>query len=992
MPAELNGISFEVVGDNSDGLKKLDDVLAKLTSLQSFATGGNPLSKITSGLKRLNQTLAEISDESIAKIERLSASLKQLSDITSGLKMPNKIKMPQIVEPDPTASSGGSKTPAPAPQPTEPVTQRTDDVQSRFAGLLSVLDNLGNKYLQVGSAVKSFAEEHKGAVAVMKMVGTAAGTAGKAALALGQSFAKVGAMAGRKVWDSLTSGVTAATTKLSGLGRALGRIALYRGLRTIIKNIASGFSEGLQNAYQWAQMTGNQFAASMDQIATSTLYAKNSMAAMAMPLYNAVAPAIDYIIDKFVALMNVINQVFAILGGATKWTKAIKVQKQWGNAVKGAGGSARAAKKDIDLYLASFDELHVMNEPKDSGGGGGGGGGGAGLDPLDMFEEQPIDSKLKDLIENGKWYEIGQLLADKLNTLTEAADNWLIGTFEPWALKFATGLAQLLNGFIDGYNWELLGKTVADGLNAVLRATNRFDEEFRYYNFGQSLGRMFDSFVENFDVDALAEHLANKFNRIALVLTGFVEQIDFKKAGQKLGKGVQSMFDYLNIGMAARGIITGLNGIRDLLNGFNDEIDWNGIATRFALNINSMLEGVDWTGLSQAIFTIVNNIALSFLVWINTIDWHEVGSAIGEALNGAVYAIDLGSVLVGLLDLAQNLVGGLAIAVATVDWVQVTLDFLDALGRVLLDVIAGLPRFAVDLLVIAGSIVGGLCTGLLVAVVKLPAWLWNNLVKPIIDFIKDLFGIGTGNAKLLTLGSGLIDDLKEGMSSVWHRVTDFIGEKFDGICTTISGAWDSVKTWTSETWDAMKGFIKDNAEDMGMNISQKWGEFKTTIGDAWDSIKEKTSKKWESIKQTVKDAIDRMKSFFNFKWELPSIKLPHFSVSGSANPLDWLKHGVPKINVSWYATGGFPEDGLFMANHNELVGQFSNGKTAVANNEQITDGIERAVTRALRSAGGFGSNSPIVIRGEIDGEPLFEWMVDRNNTEVARTGESPLLV
>ncbi len=947
MPAELNGISFEVVGDNSDGLKKLDDVLAKLTSLQSFATGGNPLSKITSGLKRLNQTLAEISDESIAKIERLSASLKQLSDITSGLRMPNKIKMPQIVEPDPAASSGGSKTPAPAPQPTEPVTQRTDDVQSRFAGLLSVLDNLGNKYLQV--------------------VGTAASTAGKAALALGQSFAKVGAMAGRKVWDSLTSGVTAATTKLSGLGRALGRIALYRGLRTIIKNIASGFSEGLSNAYQWAQMTGNQFAASMDQIATSTLYAKNSMAAMAMPLYNAVAPAIDYIIDKFVALMNVINQVFAILGGATKWTKAIKVQKQWGNAVKGAGGSARAAKKDIDLYLASFDELHVMNEPKDSGGGGGGGGGGAGLDPLDMFEEQPIDSKLKDLIENGKWYEIGQLLADKLNTLTEAADNWLVGTFEPWALKFATGLAQLLNGFIDGYNWELLGKTVADGLNAVLRAMNRFDEEFRYYNFGQSLGRMFDSFVENFDVDALAEHLANKFNRIALVVTGFVEQINFTKAGQKLGKGVQSMFDYLNIGMAARGIITGLNGIRDLLNGFNDEIDWNGIATRFALNINSMLEGVDWTGLSQAIFTIVNNIALSFLTWINTIDWHEVGSAIGEALNGAVYAIDLGSVLVGLLDLAQNLVGGLAIAVATVDWVQVTLDFLDALGRVLLDVIAGLPRFAVDLLVIAGSIVGGLCTGLLVAVVKLPAWLWNNLVKPIIDFIKDLFGIGTGNAKLLTLGSGLIDDLKEGMSSVWHRVTDFIGEKFDGICTTISGAWDSVKKWTSETWDAMKGFVKDNAEDMGMNISQKWETFKTTIGDAWDSIKEKTSKKWEDIKETVRGAIEKLKGFLNFKWELPSIKLPHFS-------------------------GGFPEDGLFMANHNELVGQFSNGKTAVANNEQITDGIERAVTRALRSAGGFGNNSPIVIRGEIDGEPLFEWMVDRNNTEVARTGESPLLV
>ena len=48
-----------------------------------------------------------------------------------------------------------------------------------------------------------------------------------------------------------------------------------------------------------------------------------------------------------------------------------------------------------------------------------------------------------------------------------------------------------------------------------------------------------------------------------------------------------------------------------------------------------------------------------------------------------------------------------------------------------------------------------------------------------------------------------------------------------------------------------------------------------------------------------------------------------------------------------------------MANHNELVGQFSNGKTAVANNEQITEGIAIAVygafTRAFAEAGGNGN-------------------------------------
>ena len=66
------------------------------------------------------------------------------------------------------------------------------------------------------------------------------------------------------------------------------------------------------------------------------------------------------------------------------------------------------------------------------------------------------------------------------------------------------------------------------------------------------------------------------------------------------------------------------------------------------------------------------------------------------------------------------------------------------------------------------------------------------------------------------------------------------------------------------------------------------------------------------------------------------------------------KNGIGKIKISdlvpGYAVGGFPEDGLFMANHNELVGKFLNGRTAVANNEQITRGIEEATYRGYMRA------------------------------------------
>ena len=56
---------------------------------------------------------------------------------------------------------------------------------------------------------------------------------------------------------------------------------------------------------------------------------------------------------------------------------------------------------------------------------------------------------------------------------------------------------------------------------------------------------------------------------------------------------------------------------------------------------------------------------------------------------------------------------------------------------------------------------------------------------------------------------------------------------------------------------------------------------------------------------------------------------------------------IPEINIPKFVNGGFPEDGLFMANHSELVGKFANGKTAVANNGTIVDGIKEGVIEAM---------------------------------------------
>lgn len=90
--------------------------------------------------------------------------------------------------------------------------------------------------------------------------------------------------------------------------------------------------------------------------------------------------------------------------------------------------------------------------------------------------------------------------------------------------------------------------------------------------------------------------------------------------------------------------------------------------------------------------------------------------------------------------------------------------------------------------------------------------------------------------------------------------------------------------------------------------------------------------------------------------------------------------------VPAYATGGFPEDGLFFANSGEMVGSFSNGRTAVANNDQIVTGITQGVYSAMMAYNaqtrGQGGSGDVYL----DGTKVGRVVAKGSHQEMVRVG------
>lgn len=406
---EIQGLEFEITTNTEKAEKNLDKLTSTLERLKK-ALSGVDATPVTSAVEDIGKAVNKVDD---SKLTKLKSTLSKIGSAAQSVKA--KVGDIGTV---PVSSGIGAETVSELTEVSGRVgilTREFDRLKSSLSGLKGLAGTVGEKLGNIGK-----------------------GLVGKITN-LGKQFQ-------RAIFYSL----------------------LYNAAYKLISSITKAFQDGFTNMYGYSKAFAGRFAQSMDSLATSALYLKNSLASAFAPLVNQLAPVIDTLIEKVATLLNYVAQLMAALSGQSTYTKAIKAATEFGE-------STNEAAKSLKSFTAGFDELNVFEKNSGSGNGAN------TPDFASMFEEAQVDSKIAAVAQKLK--DIFGWVEDHLTIIKNAAIAagaaflaWKIASLFTKNLKDLLSVVLTIGGatlFVtegfdawqNGVNWEnLTGMLTGVGL------------------------------------------------------------------------------------------------------------------------------------------------------------------------------------------------------------------------------------------------------------------------------------------------------------------------------------------------------------------------------------------------------------------------------------------------------------------------------------------------------------------------------------------------
>lgn len=200
------------------------------------------------------------------------------------------------------------------------------------------------------------------------------------------------------------------------------------------------------------------------------------------------------------------------------------------------------------------------------------------------------------------------------------------------------------------------------------------------------------------------------------------------------------------------------------------------------------------------------------------------------------------------------------------------------------------------------------------------------------------------------------------------------------------------KRYQKELRDAQKNGTEQGQQYID-KLAKKINDGTLKVSNEASKVGKQSKEKFEShkadFKVDTKSADNILSRFMN---SIPSFKSMKLNLKTDKKR---FKIGDFGFDIGFFARGGFPESGqMFVAREAgpELVGRIGR-RTAVANNDQIVQGIASAVRGAMSGVNGpsAGGTTRITVQNVLNGKAIGESVIEYHNGKVKQTGHSPLL-
>lgn len=511
-------------------------------------------------------------------------------------------------------------------------------------------------------------------------------------------------------------------------------------------------------------------------------------------------------------------------------------------------------------------------------------------------------------------------------------------------------------------------------------------------------------------------------------LSDWMETIDWGAFATSVGDALQRVFDWIQKIDFTTFFEKGMDGVENFLEklgGLIEDVpkiiqtfkDWSpliaGVAARFvtlkvAMAISSLISAITtaWTAYKTAnegatiaqwlfnaalnanpivlIVTLIAGLVVALITLWNTNDGFR------EAVTNAWEKIK--EVFGTVIDAIKGFFSGLVEKVQTA-WESVK-ETVTNVFTAIADTVSAVWETIKNVITVGIMLIGSIIDAAF-QIITLPwRFIWENCKEYIIsawNYIKDTVSSALNIISSVisdawnTVSSFLtyiLSNIKNKFVSDWNAIKSVVSNVLLMISLTVTSVMNSIwsvvssilnviKSVFSSAWNGIKSVVSSAVNNIKSVVSSGLNGAKSTVTGVLNSIRSAFSSVWDGCKNIVGNAIGHIKSLMNFSWSLPSLKLPHFSISGkfSLHP-----PSVPKLGIEWYKKA--MDDGMIMnqptifgynAKSNQFLAGGEAGSETVVGTQNLMEMIQEAVNNA-----GSGNGDSEATRALL--EAIFNWM------------------